>query len=157
MCAILDANVAREVFEDESHEAGLRFRRWIETGSRRLVVGGKLTDELSRASGKFRRWVLTAQAQGRIKREQDGVVNQRVLDLTGRGNCLSNDTHIIALAQISGARLLYSNDKALQKDFKNKQLIDNPRGRIYSTLKGGDFSKAHQSLLANRSPCGAKS
>ena len=157
MCAILDANVAHEVFEDESHEAGLQFRLWITAGRGRLVVGGKLTDELSRASGKFRQWASTAQAQGKIRREKDNIVNQRWRDLEGGGNFLSNDVHIIALAQVSGARLLYSKDKALHKDFRNKELIDRPRGKIYSTLKSGDFSEAHRSLLANRNLCGAKS
>jgi len=157
MCAILDANVAHEVFEDETHEAGIQFRLWITIGSGRLVVGGKLTDELSRASEKFRKWVPIAQAQGKIQREQDDLVNQRGRNLTGEGHCRSNDVHIIALAQISGARLLYSKDKKLQQDFKNKELLDHPRGKVYSTIKGGDFSKAHRNLLANQNLCGTKS
>ena len=157
MCAILDANVANEVFGDESHKAGEKFRQWITVGRGRLVVGGKLTDELAQASRKFRQWVLTAQAQGKIIRQSDETVNNREKNLIEAGDCMSNDAHIIALAQISGARLLYSHDKTLHKDFRNKQLIDNPRGKIYSTLKGSDFLEGHRNLLANRDLCGAKS
>ncbi len=72
MCSILDANVAHEVFEDENHEAGIQFRQWITVGRGRLVVGGRLTDELSDASGKFREWISTAQAQGKVR--QSGMI-----------------------------------------------------------------------------------
>ena len=61
--------------------------------------------------------------------------------------CRSNDTHVIALAQISGARLLYSNDKDLYVDFKNKHLIDEPRGKIYSTNEDKNFTNSHARLL----------
>ena len=43
--------------------------------------------------------------------------------------------HVLALAQVSGARLLYSNDQTLQRDFKNSKLIKNPRGNVYTTLR----------------------
>jgi len=88
---------------------------------------------------------------------QDDDVDQRVKNLNQLGTCKSDDPHIIALAQISGARLLYTNDKALQKDFKRKELIDSPRWKIYSTLKGGNYSPAHKRLLANRNLCSSLS
>ena len=61
--------------------------------------------------------------------------------------CRSNDTHVIALAQISGARLLYSNDKDLHVDFKNKRLIDEPRGKIYSTNEDKGFHKLPREII----------
>lgn len=72
-------------------------------------------------------------------------------------NTQSNDIHIIALARVSGARLLFSNDTALHKDFRNKDLIDQPRGKVFSTLKSKQFTKAHKYLLENRNLCGFKS
>ncbi|MCY4001481.1 MAG: hypothetical protein OXF84_11845 [Bacteroidetes bacterium] len=154
MCAIIDANAVHEVFGDENHEAGLQFRRWIYSGRGRLVVGGRLTAELSRASVKFRHWVTTVQSQGKILRKPDDTVNQREMELTDEGCCQSDDPHIIALAQVSGARLLYSNDKSLQQDFKNKDLINNPRGKVYTTNESrGNFSSGHKKLLARRDLC----
>lgn len=44
-------------------------------------------------------------------------------DLREESNYRSNDPHIIALAQASGARLLYSNDKKLQENFKDTKLV----------------------------------
>ncbi|MXW33150.1 MAG: hypothetical protein F4069_08915 [Rhodothermaceae bacterium] len=135
----------------------MQFFKWINNGAGRLVIGGKLTHELSDASEIFRRWAKTARIKGRMRVVQDGKVNQKDKELAMTGDCLSDDSHIIALAQVSGARLLYSNDKTLHKDFTNKQLIDRPRGKVYSTLKDGSFSKTHQRLLADRNFCGMKS
>ena len=65
----------------------------------------------------------------------------------------SNDPHVLALAQLSGARLLYSNDAKLQQDFKNKDLIDRPQGNIYSTRQNKDFTRTHKRLLSKQDLC----
>ncbi len=46
MCAIVDANVMHEVFGSNLQSAGEQFFNWIEKGTKRLVVGGKLREEL---------------------------------------------------------------------------------------------------------------
>ncbi len=46
--------------------------------------------------------------------------------------CESDDVHILALAKASSARLIYTGDNALKADFTNKEIINNPRGKIYS-------------------------
>ena len=60
-------------------------------------------------------------------------------DLQRRGLLQSDDSHVIALARASGARLLYTGDTALIADFKDKRLIDKPRGRIYSGAANSDL------------------
>ncbi len=80
-------------------------------------------------------------------------MDEREEKLLQEETCRSNDTHVIALAQISGARLLYSNDMALHKDFRNKSLIDKPRGKVYSTNKRKDFTSAQEKLLNDRNLC----
>jgi len=50
----------------------------------------------------------------------------------------SNDLHVLALARVSGARLLYSEDRKLQRDF-TKIL----RGKVYSKVD-------HQHLFKKR-------
>ena len=59
-------------------------------------------------------------------------------ELQDAGACQSNDLHVLALAQVSGARLLYSNDLSLHQDFGNRDLISRPRGKIYSTPRLSD-------------------
>lgn len=158
MCAIIDANVVHEVFGKSSPEAGKEFLYWVNRGRGRLVAGGKLLNELENASGDFKKWVLQAKISGKIRFIEKGQVNAQEQGLRHTSVCSSNDSHIIALAQVSGARLLYSNDRKLQQDFKNKGLIDNPRGKVYSTNQGReDFSDGHRRLLARRDLCQVKS
>ena len=48
---------------------------------------------------------------------------------------------------------MYANDKDLQRDFRNKALIDRPRGKVYSTRVQDDLTSTHRRLLANRNLC----
>lgn len=155
MCAIVDANVIHEVFGSSRNEAGKRFFDWISSGKGRLVAGGQLIGELYGSSAGFRVWAQEAVLAGNMKIENENQVVTRTRALGKTGQCISDDPHIIALAQVSGARLLYSNDKDLQRDFKDKRLIDNPRGKIYTTAQRADYSSTHRNLLARRDLCAA--
>lgn len=170
MCAILDNDVVHQVFisddrrktrDDNRPEAGRAFFDWIDSGKGALVVGGQLLRELAR-TGSFRAWMQTHVLSGRgVIRIDDQEVNDRTRILQQANLCRSNDKHVIALAQVSGARLLYSNDGFLQDDFRDKGLIDNPQGKIYTTRKDKDappeqdntrFRRSHRELL-KRNPC----
>ena len=154
MCAIIDSNIVHEIFGESRPEAGKKFLNWIESGKVQLVVGGTLFQELKGASQNFRKWTKSAFSTGKIILENGERVMEREKELQETKVCSSNDLHIIALAQLSGARLLYSNDKKLQQDFKNRQLINNPRGKIYSTNDGREaFSSGHKNLLSRRDLC----
>ena len=151
MCAILDANVAAEVFRPNRPEAGVEFFNWIQDGIGRLVVGGKLLEELNRTSA--REWARQALNAGLIRSVSASKVDTVTETLRNEDSCSSDDPHVIALAQVSGARLLYSNDKNLQRDFKNKTLIDSPRGKVYSTLKDQSFTNSHRKILRRKDLC----
>ncbi len=154
MCAIIDTNAVSEVFGSNLPPAGERFFDWLNKGSGRLVVGGKLLDELEKSSTDFRRWGQEAQLAGKMRIVNKSGVDARTEQLQSEGAITSDDPHVIALAQVSGARLLYTNDRRLQEDFKNKRLIDDPRGRVYSTSGAGNFQRRHDRLLRNRNLCG---
>lgn len=149
MGAILDTNVAHEVFGGSNRsEAGQEFFDRINRGEGILVAGGKLLKELLGTS--VRRGVDEAFRSGRIKRIDDQKVDALTNKLQNKGGFKSNDPHVLALAQASGARLLYSNDGDLQRDFGKKELIDRPRGKVYSTKRehgGGKFKRSHRTLL----------
>ena len=149
MCAIVDANVAPEVFGHHRPPAGAEFFKWINQKGGRLVTGGKLLEELERTSA--REWVRQAMIAGRIRTGDDSQVDARAVEL--RDSCISDDPHVIALAQVSGARLLYSNDRDLHRDFRNKRLIDGPRGSVYSTRDDKEFRDRHRRLLRRRDLC----
>ena len=143
MCAILDASAVGDVFGSDSSEtetAARKFFEWIDAGDGQLAVGGKVLDELDGNSTKFREWRQEAALAGRIIRVDKIEIAVMTEKLKKEKACRSNDQHVIALAQVSGARLLCANDGDLQKDFKDKNLI-NPRGRVYSTVKNKKLGK----------------
>ena len=44
MCAIVDANVAHEVFSSDRPEAGVKFFNWIKTRGRLVVIHSALSN-----------------------------------------------------------------------------------------------------------------
>lgn len=152
MCAILDNDVVHEVFGRDRPPAGEAFRRWIDSGRGQLIVGGRLRQELG-GNRAFRSWLQQALLGGQAISVNDEAVEKKTTALKRSDVCRSNDPHIVALAQLSNARLLYSNDDDLRHDFGNKQLIDQPRGKVYSTKRSNDFQESHKRLLNQRRLC----
>jgi len=150
MCAILDANVAHEVFTTPQTEAGREFLRWLTRRQGRLVVGGKLRRELARHRAA-ERWIVEGIRAGRVRAARNDDVDKLAKELAG--SCRSDDPHIIALARISGARLLYSNDRALHQDFGDRDLLKHPRGKVFSTLETPHLTDVHQELLNRTDLC----
>ena len=101
----------------------------------------------------FQKWRQQAIQAGRIKHFDDADVENRTEILTRGRSCKSDDQHVIALAQVSGSRFLYSDDGDLHEDFKNNRLINRPRGVIYSTKDRGNFTPAHRRLLGRNNIC----
>jgi len=66
----------------------------------------------------------------------DSLVDDEARTLSKEACCRSNDEHVLALARLGGARLLYSRDEALREDFKDVRLLANPRGKLYPETKG---------------------
>ena len=150
MCAIIDASVSPEVFGDDRTQRGLIIYEWLTRGrTGRLVVGGTLLRELSQYS-KFKVWLAAAIPAGRAQSIRDAVVDEETESIRAGEICRSNDHHVIALARISGARLLFTNDRNLEQDFKNRSLVPNPRGKIYKTPD-------HRRLLNQHDLCPSRS
>jgi len=146
MCVIVDANVASKVFSGAPPEEYGPLRRWLDEPEEDgcLVYGGQLSRELQRV-GVAGRYVVALLRAGRARFVPDGEVSpeaEKVAEL-----CESNDGHVIALARVSGARTLCTEDQALWRDFNNKALIDNPRGKIYRQSR-------HSHLLKHSRSCG---
>lgn len=131
MCIIIDANVGHEIHPPS--ENGRPVVDWIESGNGRLVIGGKNTEEL-RANGNVGRWLRALTQAGRVHMVPYSEVKAEEKIVGELGLCCSNDAHIVALARISGARLLFSSDRNLHSDFTNPDLISQPRGKIYQAI-----------------------
>lgn len=157
MCSIVDASVVGQLWDHGTSDAGKYFRRSIEERPDcRLVVGGKLRDELIDAGAI--EWLVQLRLKGKLVSISDTVIKELTAELCqvlqGTSSAyISDDPHVIALARASGARLLFSNDKKLQQDFGNKALISGPRGRVYSTIVRRDVAPSHTRLIARYGRC----
>ena len=154
MCAIMDNNVRHEVFGDSDAQtpAGKYFLEWLEGQNRIhgiLVIGGELKRELGEYD-RFQAWAKTAILFGRVREISDGSVDNETNDLRAQNICKSNDEHILALARVSDTRLLFTNDQALQDDFGDRNIINNPRGQIYTTAVRHDLQQVHRDRLDPR-------
>ena len=84
MCAILDADVAHQVFGKERPPAGEAFFDWVNSGGMRLVVGGKLLAELDN-DARFRIWRQQASQAGRVEVFNAQRIEARTADLRNEG------------------------------------------------------------------------
>lgn len=144
MCMIIDTNVASNIFEDaiERTEAADFLRSRLDDGKINLVVSNALLEELSRVPS-FRIWwddmlltgkidELTESEIMRIESETRKLMREDTLD--------SNDHHIIALAKVTGAGVLCTEDKKLIKDYKNLKI-----GKVYPL--NSKVSKTYRGIL----------
>jgi hypothetical protein len=145
MCIIIDTNLAPNVFQEPANEEYEPIIRWLLSKDGMMVYGGKLATELTKISAA-RRTIRVLQEAGHAHHQNDAEVNIEENRIIETKLCVSDDPHIIALARLTGARTLCSHDTDLHKDFKNKSLIDNPRGCIYQ-------DKGHLGLLRHSTSC----
>ena len=142
MCLIIDANVATHTFSSPPHSDFEPIRNALFQGQAYMVHGGRLTEEYSRI-GKVVAALAVLDRAGRAKVIRSATLSVTEEKLRASGQCASNDFHIIALAQLSGARLLCSHDQLLHHDFTNKNLLSNPRGSIYQTPTHAHLIRRH--------------
>ena len=154
MCAIVDANVLSEVFGDNPTGAGEYFYDWlVKPRGGILVVGGKKFGEEAERNSTFRDFVLERWQIGRARRIPDEEVDDETDRLDAMDVCKSDDEHILALARVSGARLLFTNDQDLQDDFRDRDIVGGTRGRIYTTREYSDVRRSHRDLLRRTDLC----
>lgn len=139
MCIIIDVNVLGKFLADPPDENAAPIHDWLLRRKGKLIysTGGKFAREIV---GKARQRLVEYVRAGLAVEE---VRSERLLE-EERGlaaEIKSDDPHVLALARVSGARLLYTGDGDLITDFKTKRFIDRPRGKVYS-------SAANRTLLS---------
>ena len=153
MCAIVDANAAHLVFGSRPSAAGQELRRQLDRGRSRLVSGGKNLKELRGAGRGFREWADQAQQSGVLEIVNLRAVAEKTDDLRASRALTSDDPHVIAVAQLSRARLLFSMDQELISDFTTKLFVDRPRGKVVPNPESGEVSQAQRRLLHQKDLC----
>jgi predicted nucleic acid-binding protein len=146
VCLIVDTNLAAVVFAAPPDEDFAPILDWLQKRDGCLVLGGHLSAELLRVEAA-RRWLIQLKRAGRSREIPREQVEQEEATVLATGLCCSNDSHVIALARVSGARTLCTRDKALHRDFKHPGLLSGPRGSIYQ-------NRHHERLLRHSRSCG---
>ena len=131
MCIIVDANKMGAFLADPPGKDAAPVRRWIDTGSGSVVysTAGKFADEIR---GHARQRLLRYSQAGKAKFVPEESIRRRPEYPGGADQIRSDDPHVLALARATGVRLLYTGDADLIADFKDKAILDKPRGKIYS-------------------------
>ena len=129
MCikTIVDASAFRHFLEPSRNSAGHQLRRWIDRGDGVVVYSPDHTvyaDELNRYID-VRNLLRDYSQRGRAV-DIDGTLIQAVLDqIPDRPVRRSNDPHVLALAEVSRATVLFSCDGNLRQDFADHQVLCN--------------------------------
>ncbi len=145
MCLIADASTFGDLLAVPATADAAPIHAWLQRGGTLVYsTGGRLGAEVER-SPHLKRKLLDYVRAGRARLIPHEGFAEDEQALSGRSDLRSNDSHVLALARASGTRLLYTRDEALKSDFKNKEIIDRPRGRIYS--------RASNRRLVTRSVC----
>jgi len=141
MCLIIDANVCGDVIGMK--KGGDFSAVWSALLDKKAIAvyGGKLAREYARMH-KINRIIKELDRIGMFRKVNDTEVDSKAKELEDNKSCLSDDQHIIALALISNARLLCSNDKTLHADFTNANLMK-PAGNIYQKPAHKNLIKKH--------------
>ncbi len=143
MCLIIDASVAPRVFSsnEDADFQPVRDSLFQTHGLKaKLVYGGKLLVECQKIGDAVRLLAVLDRA-GRAEFIDNERVNDEEEQIKSLGICKSNDPHVLALARVSHVRLLCTYDKDLIVDFTNKDLVDEPRGKVYQKA-------SHRHLIA---------
>ena len=140
MCLVIDSNVSHELATAPPSRDAVPVIAWLKSRAGQLALGGKLTDELRKT--QFRRLLLEFVRNGTAKIYPTAEVFAETRRLELLRACGSNDAHIVALARVAGCRLIFTRDQALQRDIKNKSLLDKPRGKVYSSYQTKDLLRA---------------
>ena len=144
MCLIVDTNVAALVFRKSPSPDFQPIWDWVDNKDGVIVYGGALRKELARTGA--RRYLRELSAAGKARDCDDATVDAEEARVKKMRLCRSNDPHVVALARVSGARVLCSHDNKLIQDFKDRLLVYNPRGSVYQRA-------AHKKSLKHYNGC----
>ena len=117
-------------FAEPMSQDAAPIHRWLNRGRGTVVYSteGKFSTEIV---GDARRKLADLVRDGKAKLVRAARLTEH-LQAIAKIPIRSNDPHVLALARASGVRLLYTGDDALIEDFKSAELINQPRGKVYS-------------------------
>jgi vacuolar-type H+-ATPase subunit E/Vma4 len=140
---IVDANCATLTLSPNPNPDFAPVMQAILDNKATLVLGGCTQREEYTKLATVWRFIIALDRAGKAKKCLDSEVDRFEKALKENGSLKSDDPHILALARVSGARLLCSRDKNLHIDFTSTQILDAPKGKVYQNA-------THAHLLQSR-------
>ena len=125
-CLIVDTNMIHWLTETSEDNSTIVIGL-LKKQRGKLYIGGELKHEFP---PRLRPWLAAGVRAGWIVNVSDDEVDQETTWLKVHHILESNDHHVVALARVSGARVLVSCDQALRQDFRNLSLISQPPGKL---------------------------
>jgi len=144
VCAIIDKSAVGSLFSDKTQNDYRPFLDWVLKQDGTVAIGGKNREELAEST-KMRGLLAELKRARKLVDSEDRQVDEESKQIEHQ--CSSNDSHVIALARVSGARLLVlarvgasqghlAGENLLEQDFRDRALVKSPRGRIYKDASG---------------------
>lgn len=142
MCLIVDTSRMGDFLAEPQKEDAAPIHRWLDRGVGNLVytIGDRFEKE---TKDRALDWLSEREKAGRARLIPEEGLRREVGRIESSGRLRSDDAHVLALARVSGARLLYTGDKALMDDFRDPQIVPRPRGKIYSGAKNARLLTAN--------------
>ena len=147
MCMIIDANRLNVFLSHQNNDDVKPIYSWLNNGSGKIVYSteGKFREEVKETA---RRALVELVRSGKARFVSGKQLKSEQERLIKDSDYKSNDTHVLALALVSGARLLYTEDQALRSDFRKGKwrngrfIIRSPRGKLYSSRRNSNLLTA---------------
>ena len=135
MSIIIDANCSTDALRSDPTADFAPIVQALRDGTAKVTFGGTTLLNEYKKIGTAWRFLVALDRAGRSQKVNDALVDAEEKLVAKEFALYSNDPHILALARISGARLLCSRDQALHQDFGNRAIINRPRGFVYQDAK----------------------
>ena len=138
MCIIVDTNRLGAFLADPPDDDSRPIHKWLDRGVGSIVysTGGRFAQEIQ---GRVKARLANYVRAGRAKLIPGSRFADDERDLKASPDLRSDDPHVLALARAAGVRLLYTADRNLISDFKDRSFIDRPRGRVYSGARNANL------------------
>lgn len=131
---IVDADRIGGLMQNPPADDAKPLQTWLNRGGTLVYSTGGVFDQQYSKSVQEYFIILSRNAQAikidfqKIKEKMEDLPDTLRSDQSdGR-----NDRHILALALASGAEVLYTGDRALMDDFRDRAVMGGLRGRVYS-------------------------
>ena len=134
MCVVVDADKTGVLLKTPTPAEALPLLNWLRRGGTFVYSTGGIFDlqfpESNRSRlAKFSRSIRLVRIAEEAVWEKQQTLPEKLCSDKKKG---PGDRHILALALASRAEVLYTGDKGLMDDFRDRKVMGELRGKIYS-------------------------